>query len=950
MFKKPINFACFIFVLSQVLTIVSNGAQKPNLIGWWKFDEGSGTIAADSSENDVQGVLVNDPVWLENGMHNGCLLFNGDQAHVRITHQDSLNPADGSFTVMFWAYLETAPGTRGSTNWDLAVAKRDSGSVGYYVGADRNQGNADQSGYRFMLGDTNANRTDTAFVTVPLGEWIFVTAILDRYRNEQKISVDGGQSWAIITPPPGPIAPVQDLGIGWDIGQDNYWFHGMIDNVLFYDIPLSEPEILAVMEGGGEGYPFALRPAPEDGALLEDTWANLSWIAGSFAVSHDVYFGNSFDDVNDGTEGTFVGNVSVNFQAVGFPGFPAPDGLVPGTTYYWRIDEVNDADPNSPWKGDVWSFTIPSKKAYHPIPADGARFVDPNVTLNWTAGFDARLHTVYFGDSFDDVNNASGGIPQTVTTYRPFFGPLELDRIYYWRVDEFDAVSTHKGEVWSFKTKPFIPIVDPNLIGWWTFDEGYGSTALDWSGHGNDGTLVYEPQWVEGYMDGALEFNGSNYVTINDVANNITNDDITLSGWVKTNDSHGLWLSSNTATGNVALWAIDQGQATMYDGADSSYEGYSNTVVNDNEWHMLTYVRSGSTGYIYVDGVQENTHPAGYSFSATDRWSIGMEWDSGTASDFLAGTVDDVRIYDIALTADEVKQLMRGDPLVAWNPSPRNKSTVDIKEARRPLEWSPGDEAAQHDVYFGIDKEAVSNADVSDTTGIYQARQSTNNFALPASSVEWGGGPYYWRIDEYNNDGSITTGAIWSFTVADYLIVDDFESYNDINEDEPGSNRIYLAWVDGYNNPAINGSVVGNLDPPFAEKTIVHEGNQSMPFAYNNAVGKSEATLTLTDMRDWTQEDVGILSLWFYGDTSNAAETMYVVLNSSAAISHDDPDAALINTWTEWTIDLRRFADQGVNLANVNTITLGLGNRSNPVAGGSGMLYFDDIRLYKPAP
>jgi len=176
------------------------------------------------------------------------------------------------------------------------------------------------------------------------------------------------------------------------------------------------------------------------------------------------------------------------------------------------------------------------------------------------------------------------------------------------------------------------------------------------------------------------------------------------------------------------------------------------------------------------------------------------------------------------------------------------------------------------------------------------------------------------------------------------------ESYNDINEGEPGSNRIYLAWLDGLDNPAINGSVVGYANAPFAEQTIVHSGSQSMPFAYDNSVGKSEATLTLISNRDWTQEGVGVLSLWFQGDATNAAETMYVVLNGSAVVSHDNPDVALINTWTEWTIDLQAFADQGVNLSNVDTITLGLGNRNNPVAGGSGMMYFDDLRLYRLAP
>ncbi|NQT02538.1 MAG: hypothetical protein HQ580_10980, partial [Planctomycetes bacterium] len=86
--------------------------------------------------------------------------------------------------------------------------------------------------------------------------------------------------------------------------------------------------------------------------------------------------------------------------------------------------------------------------------------------------------------------------------------------------------------------------------------------------------------------------------------------------------------------------------------------------------------------------------------------------------------------------------------------------------------------------------------------------------------------------------------------------------------------------------------------------------------------------------------------IWFIGDAANAAEPMYVVLNGSAAVTHDNPDAAQATRWTEWNIDLQAFADQGVNLANVNSITLGLSS----VTGGTGMMYFDDIRLYPPAP
>ncbi|MDT8303805.1 MAG: hypothetical protein RQ760_20145, partial [Sedimentisphaerales bacterium] len=114
--------------------------------------------------------------------------------------------------------------------------------------------------------------------------------------------------------------------------------------------------------------------------------------------------------------------------------------------------------------------------------------------------------------------------------------------------------------------------------------------------------------------------------------------------------------------------------------------------------------------------------------------------------------------------------------------------------------------------------------------------------------------------------------------------------------------------------------------------------------------GKSEPTLTLTSNRDWTVNGVNTLTIWYRGNAGNAAENMYVALNDSAVVNNDDPNAATKISWTQWNIDLQAFADQGVSLTSVSSITLGLGDRANPVAGGSGMMYFDDIRLYPLAP
>ncbi len=112
----------------------------------------------------------------------------------------------------------------------------------------------------------------------------------------------------------------------------------------------------------------------------------------------------------------------------------------------------------------------------------------------------------------------------------------------------------------------------------------------------------------------------------------------------------------------------------------------------------------------------------------------------------------------------------------------------------------------------------------------------------------------------------------------------------------------------------------------------------------------SEAILTFTSNHDWTVNGVNTLTIWFRGEAANAAENLYLALNGSAIVTNDNPDAAQKASWTEWKNDLQAFAAQSVNLANITSITLGLGNRSDPVAGGSGIMHFDDIRLYALAP
>jgi hypothetical protein len=375
-------------------------------------------------------------------------------------------------------------------------------------------------------------------------------------------------------------------------------------------------------------------------------------------------------------------------------------------------------------------------------------------------------------------------------------------------------------------------------------------------------------------------------------------------------------------------------------------------------WHHVAVTINANTRTItlYLDGevAGQNTQA---TLSPKDLGVTTNNWlgRSQYADDaYYMGSIDDFRIYNYAMSQAQIGKIIRGSEL-AWNPVPPDGSTWDIEKATL-LSWSPEDNAAQHDVYFGTDPNAVQAADTSDTTGIYCGRQDPNTYSLP-DALQWGG-TYYWRIDEYNTDGTISKGRVWSFTVTDYLIVDDFEGYTD-----DVTSRIFQTWRDGlgFSQPAPGypgngtGSAVGNSAPPYAEQTIVHDGGQSMPFAYDNsgATGKtrySETQREWASPQDWTRRGAGALTLWFYGDPANSAAPLYVAvedsLGQSKVVTNTNPDAVLSSPWQEWNIDLGEIASAGVNLSSVKKMCIGVGNRITPQAGGTGKMYFDDIRLY----
>ncbi|MEJ2704854.1 MAG: PA14 domain-containing protein [Sedimentisphaerales bacterium] len=624
---------------------------------------------------------------------------------------------------------------------------------------------------------------------------------------------------------------------------------------------------------------YAMQPTPPDGSLYEDSSAVLSWLPGLNAVSHDVYFGDNLEDVRDGAGDTFQGNQAEIFFTVGVPGTPVPDGLVPGTTYYWRIDELEANGTKN--VGPVWSFTVPSLKAYNHNPSDGAKFIPPDYDLQWTAGSGAKVHTVFFGDSFDEVNDAVAGISQAGTTYDP--GPLELDKTYYWRVDEFDGAETHKGDVLSFTT---LATYGTGLRG-----DYYTGTNFD--------KLVLtriDPQidfpWAGAEADPAVGAGNFSIRWIGDVTAQFTE---TYTFYTITDDGIRLWINGQLIIDN---WTNH---------GDTEDTGKIDLVAGQ-----------------YCNLVMEYFQAGGGSI-------MQLGWLSPSIEKQLIPTY------------------VLWPPVKARDPIPADLA-VNVNHTAT-LRWSPGEEAASHEVYFGTDADAVANA--TKASPEYKGSKALGDESYDPGKLLWDT-TYYWRIDEVSDTSpdSPWTGAVWSFTTADYLVVDDFENYTD---NDTAGEAVWQSWTDGF-GVADNGAQVGYLMPPYAEQTIVHGGSQSMPLAYNNvdAVTNSEAVLTLTMARDWTEEGVAELSLWFRGDSANAAEPLYVAISNAggapAIAAYDNPSAATLDTWTKWVIPLQAFADQGIDLTSVDKIAIGLGTKAGmTTSGGSGTIYVDDIALYQPA-
>jgi hypothetical protein len=526
-------------------------------------------------------------------------------------------------------------------------------------------------------------------------------------------------------------------------------------------------------------------------------------------------------------------------------------------------------------------------------PANGATDVGRDAVLSWTSAESGGTSNVYLGTDFDEVQNAGAGSPLLVgpgieaNTFDP--ENLEYDQIYYWRVDKIGA-EVIISNIWSFTVEPFAHTMTPESI-------------------------------------------------IATASSSLNAD----SGPEKTVDRSGLNASDQHDTLDTNMWTSATGQQAPvwiqyeFDTTKKLYAMWIWNSNNDLEWlegrgiktAVIEYSTDGAT-WTALANVPEFAQAPGIDdyddYTTVDFGSVAAKFVKITCSSSWGGGDQ----YGLS----EVRFLYI--PVNARHPQPNDGATdvaIDVI-----LGWGAGREAAEHNVYISDDEQSVIDGTVAAVT--------VNETSYGPLSLDLGK-KYYWRVDEVNNVNTVPIweGGTWSFTTREYLVVDDFESYNDIEQGD-NSNLVYATWSDGgygSTNDPTNGSTIGYLTTPSMETTIFHSGSQSVPVLYDNtSANKSEVTVNPADLpvgRDWTVGSPEMLVVWFYGDPNNsAADRIYVKVNGVQRSYDGDLTQA---QWQEFTIDL---ASLDISLENVIDLTIGF------ESGGSGMVFIDDILLYTTPP
>ncbi len=666
----------------QLYRVTAPGGLENGLVGNWTFNgtDLSGTKAYDRSGAGNTGTLTNGPA-VTPGKVGQALSFDGTDDSVNVTDANSLD-LTSTITVSAWVYGRSWVNTEGS----FIVSKNgeQSGEYrGYYFAVDT-------SGYPFFAFNTlGVSGTAVADIAVSTGRWYFLSATYDQ--TSIKLYVDGvlvktqAETDAM-------VANTYPLSIGRarPTGSAYGEWDGSIDEVRIYNRALSATEIESIYASGQSDEVNTGASQAQGGSRLD------SGLAGYWRM--DDGSGTSATDAStNGNTGTLTNGPTWTTgqmgSAVSFDGTDDNISIGNISMYDGRDDFAITAWINlnstsgfqcifcKDQSGDSASqfrFSIGENGTGKLGYGDSSHSLGGNSTLSTSTWYHAVItrssgagYTFYLNGIFD--GNTAPGSPPNTNSRSAYIGAREsnlggLTSYFNGKIDEvrFYHRSLSADEVAELYRLTTPTGIDTGLKGYWSFNgkDISGTTAYDRSGAGNNGTLTNGPAVTPGKIGQALEFDGSNdrvAIASSGAALNLTSA-LTYSAWIypQTFGGGSLGRIIDKNVGNSGVFLVDNSNITS--GLGFGYNGgglvsSNSNAITLNKWqHVVVTYNSGTVAF-YVDGTLNiGGLSAGGLASDTGAFAIG-ERSNGAADRGFDGYIDEVRVYNRALTAGEISAL-----------------------------------------------------------------------------------------------------------------------------------------------------------------------------------------------------------------------------------------------------------------------------------------------------
>ena len=686
----------------QIIEDMNGGApatSSKSMIGYWKFDEGSGTTVNNSGNggsalNGTLGTGPSAPTWSNDGKFNKALNFNGVNNYIQGSTSSLLKPTN--ITISAWAKTSDSKSTQ------FIGGYGNTGVLGYWLGAG-------SSKFVFSVGNGSSNKQLSSNFTSNDNNWHHVVGTYDG--STQKIFVDGNlkNTYTAVT---GDIS-YGTLANGFLIGNTEglnsarFW-SGSIDDVKIYNYALTDDEVKQDYNQGS-----ALQMG-QTSQTISGTTTNLEYCipgdasACSAPVAEWNFEENTGSTTKDSSGNNNTGTVGTGSSAptwtIGKKNTGAGlkfDGINDkvttnfniGTTEftvecYFKVDNFSATEMPliTQYDGSSTRFllTINSNSGYKLRPFIGgvALWGTTNLVTNkW-------YHVVFNRYTNGNTNLYLNGILEagtTMTTGTPPQVGLMIGSVsnssYYFN-GTIDNV-----KIYNYARTPAQVAYDYNKggpIGWWKLDECQGSVANDSSGIGNTGSINISASGTQtsvgtctasgtawgngasGKINGSLNFDGTDDTIILGKQTGL-NGVFTASAWFKRKGSagggyHGIINSITGDTPYTRILIESAGASIILQQRDSTSSviggTWNNQPFGDNNWHHIVYLFDGSFIKLYTDGkLQGSPYACNGVISSSGILEIGRGQSN---SYFSNGQIDDVRIYNYALTTEQVKTLYNG--------------------------------------------------------------------------------------------------------------------------------------------------------------------------------------------------------------------------------------------------------------------------------------------------